>query len=74
MTTEALENFSTSENWEAGVDGNIAMIAAGGGGALTNISGKEPIQAVIFDVKRLFFDFSLRGGKFSKLDKSELDK
>jgi lipid-binding SYLF domain-containing protein len=74
MTTEALEQFRTSKNWEAGVDGNIALIAAGGGGALTNISGKEPIQAVVFDVKGLFFDFSLKGGKFSKLDKSELDK
>ena len=68
MTTAALEQFRTSENWEAGVDGNIAMVAAGDGGALTNISGKEPIQAVVFDVKGLFFDFSLKGGKFSKLD------
>jgi len=74
MTTEVLEKFRTSKNWEAGVDGNIAMIAAGGGGALTNISGKEPIQAVVFDVKGLFFDFSLRGGKFSKLDPAELNK
>ena len=68
MTTAALEQFRTSENCEAGVDGNIAMVAAGDGGALTNISGKEPIQAVVFDVKGLFFDFSLKGGKFSKLD------
>ena len=74
MTTGALEQFRTSKNWEAGVDGNIAMITVGDGGALTNISGKEPIQAVVFDVKGLLFDFSLRGGKFSKLDKSELDK
>jgi len=69
MTTEALEQFRTSKNWEAGVDGNIAMIAAGDGGTLSNISGKEPIQAVVFDVKGLFFDMSLKGGKFSKLDK-----
>jgi lipid-binding SYLF domain-containing protein len=68
MTTEALEQFRTSKNWEAGVDGNIAMVAAGDGGALTNISGKEPIQAVVFDVKGLFFDLSLKGGKFSKLN------
>ena len=74
MTTEALEQFRASKNWEAGVDGNIAMIAAGGGGSLTNISGKEPIQAVALDAKGLFFDFSLKGGKFSKLDESELDK
>jgi lipid-binding SYLF domain-containing protein len=69
MTTEALEQFRASKNWEAGVDGNIAIVAAGSGGALTNISGKEPIQAVVFDVKGLFFDLSLKGGKFSKLDK-----
>ena len=74
MTTAAMEQFRASSNWEAGIDGNIAMVAAGDGGALTNISGKEPIQAVVFDVKGLFFDFSLRGGKFSKLDKSDLDK
>ncbi len=74
MTTAALEQFRTSKNWEAGVDGNIAMVTVGDGGALTNISGKEPIQAVVFDVKGLFFDFSLKGGKFSKLDESDLDK
>ena len=45
------------------------MVAAGSGGALTNISGKEQIQAVVFDVKGLFLDMSLKGGKFSKLDK-----
>jgi hypothetical protein len=65
----ALEQFRASKNWEAGVDANIAIVAAGSGGALTNISGKDPIQAVVFDVKGLFFDFSLKGGKFSKLDK-----
>ena len=74
MTTAALEQFRTSNDWEAGVDGNIALVTVGDGGALTNISGKEPIQAVVFDVKGLFFDFSLKGGKFSKLEKSDLDK
>ena len=69
MTTAALDQFRASKNWEAGIDGNIAMVTAGDGGTLTNISGKEPIQAVVFDVKGLFLDFSLKGGKFSKLDK-----
>jgi lipid-binding SYLF domain-containing protein len=31
MTTAALEQFRASENWEAGVDGNIAVVAAGVG-------------------------------------------
>ncbi len=74
MTQEALEQFVASSNWEAGVDANIAMIKAGDGGSLTNISGKEPIQAVVFSVKGLLLDLSLRGAKFSKLDESKLDK
>ena len=74
MTTPALEQFRNSKNWEAGVDGNIAMVAAGDGGTLSNISGKDPIQAIVFDVKGLFLDFSLKGGKFSKLDESKLDE
>ena len=74
MTTAAMEQFRASNNWEASIDGNIAMVTAGDGGALTTISGKEPIQAIVFDVKGLFFDVSLKGGKFSKLDRSELDK
>lgn len=74
MTTAALDQFRASKNWEAGVDGNIAMVAAGDGGALTTFSGKEPIRGVVFDVKGLFLDFSLKGGKFSKLDKSDLEK
>ena len=74
MTQESLEQFRASSNWEAGVDANIAMIQAGDGGSLTNISGKEPIQAVVFNVKGLLLDMSLRGAKFSKLDKSKLDK
>ena len=69
LTTEALEQFRASKNWEAGVDGNIAVIAAGDGGTASNITGKEPITAIVFDVKGLFFDVSLKGGKFSKLDK-----
>jgi lipid-binding SYLF domain-containing protein len=74
LTTEALEQFRASKNWEAGVDGNIAVIAAGDGGTASNISTKEPITAIVFDVKGLFFDLSLKGGKFSKLDKSKLDE
>ena len=74
MTKESLEQFRASSNWEAGVDANIAMIAAGDGGSLTNISGKEPIQAIVFSVKGLLLDMSLRGAKFSKLDESKLDK
>ena len=69
LTSEALEKFRASKNWEAGVDGNIALVTVGDGGTASNISTKEPITAVVFDVKGLFFDLSLKGGKFSKLEK-----
>jgi lipid-binding SYLF domain-containing protein len=69
LTTEALEKFRASNKWEAGVDGNIAVIAAGDGGTASNFTTDEPITAVVFDVKGLFFDLSLKGGKFSKLEK-----
>ena len=71
MTKESLEKFRTSKNWEAGVDANIAMIKAGDGGSLSNITGKESIQAIVFGVKGLLLDMSLKGAKFSKLDKKE---
>jgi hypothetical protein len=54
--------------------GNIAMVAAGDGGSLTNISGQEPIEAVVVDVKGLFLDMSLKGAKFSKLKDKDPDK
>jgi lipid-binding SYLF domain-containing protein len=74
MTKESLVKFRASKNWEAGVDANIAMIKAGDGGSLSNITGKEPIQAIVFGVKGLLLDLSLKGAKFSKLDESKLDK
>ena len=49
------------------------MVAAGDGGSLTNISGKEPIKAVVIDVKGLYLDLPLKGAKFSKLKDKDLD-
>ena len=69
MTDEALKNFQGSKGWEAGVDGNIAVIELGAGGVLDTKSIKDPIVAFVFDVKGLMADISLKGGKFTKLDK-----
>ena len=69
MTEEALRSFQGSKGWEAGVDGNIAIIELGAGGVLDTKSIKDPIVAFVFDVKGLMADISLKGGKFTKLDK-----
>ena len=69
MTDEALRNFRASKGWEAGVDGNVALISIGAGERADTTTTKEPIVGFVFDAKGLIADISLKGAKFSKLDK-----
>ena len=71
MTDEALKQFRNSKGWEAGVDGNIALISIGAGGSIDTATIKDPVVAFVFDVKGLMADVSLKGSKFTKLDKSK---
>jgi lipid-binding SYLF domain-containing protein len=71
MTDEALEKFRASKGWEAGVDGNVALISVGAGAQADTTTLKNPIVGFVFDAKGLIADISLKGAKFSKLDKKE---
>ena len=71
MSSDALKNFRASKGWEAGVDGNIALITIGAGESATTTIGNNPIVAFVFDVKGLIFDLSFKGAKFTKLDMSK---
>ena len=71
MTQEALDGFRASSGWEAGVDGNVALITIGAGERVDTRTIKDPIVGFVFDVKGLIADISLKGAKFTKLDKSE---
>ena len=71
MSSEALKKFRESKGWEAGVDGNVALIKVGAGESALTAMSKQPIAAFVFDVKGLMADMSLKGAKFSKLDKSK---
>ncbi len=71
MTNEALKKFQGSANWEAGVDGNVALISIGAGTRLDTTTMKDPIVGFVFDTKGLMADASLKGSKFTKLDKSK---
>ena len=68
---EALKKFRESKGWEAGVDGNVALIKVGAGENAMTAMAKQPIAAFVFDVKGLMADMSLKGAKFNKLDKSK---
>jgi len=71
MTDEVLNKFRASKGWEAGIDGNVAIIVVGGGGSATTRNVNEPIQGYVFDVKGLMGDISLKGAKFSKIDPAQ---
>jgi lipid-binding SYLF domain-containing protein len=71
MTDEALKQFRASKGWEAGVDGNVAFISMGAGERADTTTSKEPIIGFVFDAKGLIADLSLKGAKFSKVDKKE---
>jgi lipid-binding SYLF domain-containing protein len=71
MTDEALNTFRASKGWEAGVDGNVALISVGAGERVDTTTSNEPILGFVFDAKGLIADISLKGAKFSKVDKKE---
>jgi lipid-binding SYLF domain-containing protein len=71
MTDDALKKFRNRKGWEAGVDGNVALISVGAGERADTTTSKDPIVGFVFDAKGLIADISLKGAKFSKVDKKE---
>jgi lipid-binding SYLF domain-containing protein len=67
MTEEALKQFRASKGWEAGVDGNVALVNIGGGERVDFTKINDPIVGFVFDVKGLMADISLKGAKFTKI-------
>ena len=71
MTDQALKQFRGSTGWEAGVDGNIALINVGRGVRIDSTTVKDPIVGFVLDVRGLMADVSLKGSKFTRLSKTE---
>jgi len=69
MTQDALQGFRAGKGWEAGLDGNVALITLGAGERIDTRTIKDPIVGFVFDVKGLMADISLKGAKFTKLNK-----
>ena len=71
MTDDVIKQFRASSGWEAGVDGNVALITIGAGERVDTTTSKDPIVGFVFDAKGLMADISLRGAKFTKLNKAK---
>ena len=69
MKADVLKNFRKSRGWEAGVDGNVALITVGTGERFDTKTVNEEILCFVFDAKGLIADISLKGAKFTKLNK-----
>jgi lipid-binding SYLF domain-containing protein len=67
MEDKALKNFRGSSGWEAGVDGSVALIELGAGGAIDTTNIKDPIVGFVFGNKGLMYNLTLEGSKFTKL-------
>ncbi len=65
LSEEALRKFRSSKGWEAGVDGNIAVIDTGAGASVDVTKINKPIVGFIVGVRGLLVDASFKGSKFT---------
>ena len=71
MKDEALLQFRDKPGWKVGVDGNIVLMGKDNSKSIDENIMEHPIIAFIYNVKGLMADISLKGYKFTKLNKSE---
>ena len=67
MTPDALEGFRMKDGWKVGVDGSVAIIAVGAGGAVDTNTIHSPIVGFIFDQRGLMYNLTLEGSKISRI-------
>jgi lipid-binding SYLF domain-containing protein len=71
MTDEALLQFRDKPGWKVGMDGNIVLMGKDNSKSIDEDIMENPIIAFICNVKGLMADISLKGYKFTKLNKSK---
>jgi lipid-binding SYLF domain-containing protein len=69
MTADALASFRRMDGWKVGVDGSIALITIGAGGAIDSSKVSNPIIGFILDNKGLMYNLTLEGSKISRISR-----
>jgi lipid-binding SYLF domain-containing protein len=67
ISDTALQNFISSNGWEAGIDGSITVSDWGQNIDLSTISFEKPIMAFIYNAKGLMASVSVAGTKFRRI-------
>jgi lipid-binding SYLF domain-containing protein len=65
----ALDKFRSSDGWDAGINGSIAITTLGTGKDFSIENIKEPIIAFAFSHKGLMGNITLEGTKITKIQK-----
>jgi lipid-binding SYLF domain-containing protein len=69
MTEDALAQFRRTNGWKIGVDGSVAVITLGVGGAIDSNQVRNPVVAFIIDNKGLMYNLTLEGSKISRISR-----
>jgi lipid-binding SYLF domain-containing protein len=69
MTQDALDGFKRRAGWKVGVDGSIAIITVGVGGAIDTDKVVSPVIGFILDPKGLMYNLTLEGSKISRIER-----
>ncbi len=67
MNDQALTDFRNSQGWKAGVDGSVALVKVGAGGAIDTRNIQEPVIGFIFSNKGLMYNLTFEGSKITRI-------
>lgn len=68
MTQDALAGFEQRAGWKIGVDGSVAIITVGVGGAIDTDQVVSPVIGFVLDHKGLMYNLTLEGSKISRIN------
>lgn len=69
MEQAALDEFRSSDGWEAGVDANVAIVEFGAAKELSSNSIRDPIIGFIFSNKGLMYNLTFEGSKMAEIER-----
>jgi len=67
MTEAPLAGFQRTDGWKIGIDGSVAIVTIGTGGAIDTNSIRSPIVGFIFDQRGLMYNLTLEGSKITRI-------